>query len=100
MANSAELQLASPPAMATAAGIVHRAVLVGGRSYASATAVPAFGAAGHLGNVTAVADLRGRGSTGLSGQHRRAPYALDACTLASAGPTTFTTPWARPWWAT
>lgn len=82
MANSAELQLVSPPAMATAAGIVHRAVLVGGRSYAAATAVPASARPGTLGNVTAVADLEGVGRPGfLVGSTDGFLYALDACTL-------------------
>lgn len=62
---------------------VARAVLAGGRAYATREAVPAAVRVGTLGNATSVADADGAGHPAiLVGGTDGWLYALDACTLA------------------
>ncbi|MFO0629553.1 MAG: FG-GAP-like repeat-containing protein [Polyangiales bacterium] len=78
-------------------GVLRRVVLAGGRALASGDAIPAGLRAGALANLTAVADLEGRGAPGLLiGSTDGHLYALDACSLTLRWALNFRAPVGEP----
>jgi hypothetical protein len=77
--------------------VLRRVLLAGGRVLPAGEAVPAGLRAGALANLTAVADLDGRGTPGLLvGSTDGHLYALDACTLALRWALDFRAPVGEP----
>jgi MYXO-CTERM domain-containing protein len=99
---SSEVRLIDPTRLRSttsdpAAGVLRRVLLAGGRVLPAGEAVPAGLRAGALANLTAVADLDGRGTPGLLvGSTDGHLYALDACTLALRWALDFRAPVGEP----
>lgn len=99
---SSEVRLIDPTRLRGTAsdpttGVLRRVVLAGGRALPASEPVPSGLRAGALANLTAVADLDGRGAPGLLvGSSDGHLYALDACTLSLRWALDFRAPVGEP----